>query len=65
VIDRVPRLQATSGAARERLKNKLIEHKIYVRTHGEDMPEVQDWAWSAAPGPEDKTPAPSRNAPEG
>ncbi len=46
VIDRVPRLQATSGAARERLKNKLIEHKIYVQTHGEDMEEIQNWSWS-------------------
>ena len=31
VIDRVARLQATSGAAREELKNKLIEHKIYIQ----------------------------------
>ena len=40
VIDRVPRLQATSGSAREQLKNKLIEHKIYIqlarRGHGGD-----------------------------
>jgi xylulose-5-phosphate/fructose-6-phosphate phosphoketolase len=47
VIDRVPRLQATSGSARERLKNKLVEHRIYVRTHGEDLPEVRDWQWTA------------------
>jgi xylulose-5-phosphate/fructose-6-phosphate phosphoketolase len=45
VIDRVPRLQATSGHARETLKNKLIEHRVYVRTHGEDMPEIQHWQW--------------------
>jgi xylulose-5-phosphate/fructose-6-phosphate phosphoketolase len=48
VIDRVPRLQATSGAARETLKNKLIEHKIYVQSHGEDLPEIQDWKWVPA-----------------
>ena len=46
VIDRVPRLQATSGHAREALKNKLVEHRMYVRTHGEDMPEVRDWEWA-------------------
>ena len=51
VIDRVPRLQATSGAAREELKNKLIEHKIYVQSHGEDMPEIRNWSWEPAPGP--------------
>ncbi len=49
VIDRVPRLQATSGAARETLKNKLIEHKIYVQSHGEDLPEIRDWKWTPAP----------------
>jgi xylulose-5-phosphate/fructose-6-phosphate phosphoketolase len=47
VIDRVDRLQHISGAARESLKNKLIEHKIYVRTHGEDMPEIRHWQWPA------------------
>ncbi len=46
VIDRVPRLQATSGHARETLKNKLIEHRIHIRRHGEDMPEIRDWQWS-------------------
>ncbi len=47
VIDRVPRLQATSGYARESLKNKLIEHRIYVQGHGEDMPEVRSWEWTS------------------
>ncbi len=45
VIDRVPRLQATSGPAREQLRNTLIQHRIHVRTHGEDLPEVRDWEW--------------------
>ncbi len=46
VIDRVPRLRSASGAVREHLKNKLIEHRIYVRSHGEDLPEIRDWQWS-------------------
>ena len=65
VIDRVPRLQGTSGPVREALKNKLIEHRIYIRTHGQDLPEVRDWQWQAAPGPEVRTTAAARNAPEG
>jgi xylulose-5-phosphate/fructose-6-phosphate phosphoketolase len=64
VIDRVPRLQATSGTVRESLKDKLIEHRIYVRSHGQDMPEVREWKWGARPGPTERTPAPARNAPE-
>jgi xylulose-5-phosphate/fructose-6-phosphate phosphoketolase len=52
VIDRVPRLGDVGGHARERLRNKLIEHRQYVRTHGEDLPEVRDWQWSGAAGPQ-------------
>jgi len=65
VIDRVPRLQATAGAARERLKDKLIEHRLYVRSHGEDLPEVREWQWSARPGPRVGTEQPERDVPEG
>lgn len=45
VIDRVPRLGPRAAYAREALKDKLIEHRHYVRTFGEDMPEIRDWAW--------------------
>jgi xylulose-5-phosphate/fructose-6-phosphate phosphoketolase len=57
VIDRVPRLQATSAHAREHLKNKLIEHHNYVRTHGEDLPEIRHWQWTGTrdDGPVDTT----------
>jgi xylulose-5-phosphate/fructose-6-phosphate phosphoketolase len=51
VIDRVPELQPVAGHYRERLKNKLIEHRQYVHTHGEDMPEVANWKWSPGLGP--------------
>src|SRR4051812_350671 len=63
VIDRVERFRGTSGWARETLKNKLIEHRIYVRTHGEDMPEVRDWQWEPDSGPEVKTEQPELNTP--
>ncbi len=65
VIDRVPRLQATSGHARETLKNKLIEHRIFVRSHGEDMPEIRNWEFSRGDGSVLTTADAERTAPEG
>ncbi|WP_243789055.1 phosphoketolase [Saccharopolyspora gloriosae] len=46
VIDRVPGLGENAVYAREELTGKLIEHRRYVTTHGEDMPEIRDWKWS-------------------
>jgi xylulose-5-phosphate/fructose-6-phosphate phosphoketolase len=45
VIDRVPRLQRTGAHFKQMLRNKLIEHKLYVHDRGEDMPEIRDWKW--------------------
>ncbi|MHA7293471.1 phosphoketolase family protein [Arthrobacter sp. HLT1-21] len=47
VIDRVPRLRDISSHVREELKDKLITHHQYIRTAGEDLPEVRNWQWTA------------------
>ena len=47
VIDRVPNLQNVAAHTKQLLRNKLIEHKLYVTSHGEDMPEIRDWQWPA------------------
>jgi len=44
-IERVPRLKEKAGHVVESLRGKLQEHFAYVREHGEDMPEIRDWAW--------------------
>ncbi len=46
VIDRVPSLGYKSAHLKQMLQDKLIEHKQYVRQHGEDMPEIRDWKWN-------------------
>ncbi len=45
VIDRVARIQPVAAHQKQILRNKLIEHKLYVRQYGDDMPEVRDWQW--------------------
>ena len=45
VLDRVPRLHAVAGHEKQWLRNRLIEHKLYVTRYGEDMPEIRDWHW--------------------
>ncbi len=45
VIDRVPALGYRAAGLRQRMRDKLQEHTRHVREHGEDLPEVRDWAW--------------------
>jgi xylulose-5-phosphate/fructose-6-phosphate phosphoketolase len=45
VIDRVPQLGARAAYFKQRIRNKLIQHKHYVAEHGEDMPEISGWRW--------------------
>ncbi len=47
-IDRVPRLQSRGAHAKQWLRDKLVEHKLYTREHGDDMPEIRDWKWSVS-----------------
>jgi xylulose-5-phosphate/fructose-6-phosphate phosphoketolase len=48
VIERVPRLQARAANLIQAMREKLIEHRRYVNTVGDDMPEIKDWKWGAA-----------------
>jgi xylulose-5-phosphate/fructose-6-phosphate phosphoketolase len=27
------------------LRNRLIESKLYISEHGDDLPEIRDWQW--------------------
>lgn len=45
VIDRVPRLGYLAAHARQVIRDKLIEHREYIRRYGQDLPEVLEWEW--------------------
>lgn len=53
VIDRVPQLGARAAYVKQHLRERLIEHRQYIRQHGEDMPAIRDWRWK---GVSTKTP---------
>ncbi len=65
VIDRVPRLQTVGGPVREAIRDKLIEHRMYIRSHGEDLPEIRGWQWQPDAGPRTGTSDPAQNNPKG
>ncbi|TDW30545.1 phosphoketolase family protein [Cryobacterium psychrophilum] len=49
VIDRVPGLGARAGLLRQQMQDARLLARQYTRDHGEDAPEVADWAWGQAP----------------
>jgi xylulose-5-phosphate/fructose-6-phosphate phosphoketolase len=44
-IDRVPKLSYAAAYGKQALRDKLIEHRLYITKHGDDMPEIRDWKW--------------------
>jgi xylulose-5-phosphate/fructose-6-phosphate phosphoketolase len=45
VIHRVPKTGSPGVYLRQQLADKLVEHRNYIDRHGEDMPEIRNWAW--------------------
>jgi xylulose-5-phosphate/fructose-6-phosphate phosphoketolase len=47
VIDRVPQTGEPGINLQQRLREKLVEHRQYINRHGQDLPEVRNWTWTA------------------
>lgn len=47
VIDRVPGLANRAAVLRQRMLDARLEARRYTREHGEDDPEISNWAWDA------------------
>jgi xylulose-5-phosphate/fructose-6-phosphate phosphoketolase len=46
VIDRVPKLGERAAYAKQAIRDKLIDHREYIRRYGDDMPEIKNWTWA-------------------
>jgi len=50
VIDRVPALGYHAAHVKQAFRDKLIEHRRYIQTVGDDPPEIRDWRWPGRDG---------------
>jgi xylulose-5-phosphate/fructose-6-phosphate phosphoketolase len=46
-IYRVPKLGHIAAYTKQMIRDKLIEHKEYITTCGQDMPEIRNWVWKS------------------
>jgi xylulose-5-phosphate/fructose-6-phosphate phosphoketolase len=46
VLDFVPHLNTQTAHLRQRIADKLVQHREYVERYGQDMPEIRDWKWN-------------------
>jgi xylulose-5-phosphate/fructose-6-phosphate phosphoketolase len=47
VVDRVPSLGTRAAHIKQAMQAKLIQHREYVTEHGDDLPEIKNWKWTA------------------
>ena len=47
-VDRLPHLGSRGDYLKQSMRDKLIEHTLYIDQHGEDLPEIRNWKWGPA-----------------
>jgi xylulose-5-phosphate/fructose-6-phosphate phosphoketolase len=45
VIDRIPGQGVRAAYAKQAIRDRLIEHREYIKRYGDDMPDVVGWRW--------------------
>ena len=50
VVDRLPHLGTKGAYLKQMMQDELIEHKLYIDKHGQDLPEIRNWKWMELSG---------------
>jgi xylulose-5-phosphate/fructose-6-phosphate phosphoketolase len=45
VVDRVAGLGAAGSYLKQTMQDKLVEHKLYIDEHGQDLHDIRHWKW--------------------
>ena len=45
----MPHLGSKGDYLKQVAQDKLIEHKLYIDKHRQDLPEICDWKWRVTP----------------
>ena len=48
VVDNLEHLGSKGAYLKQKMRDKLIEHKHFIDAHGEDLPEIRNWKWTSA-----------------
>jgi len=48
IVDRLPHLGSKGAYLKQQMRDKLIEHKLYIDKHGQDLPEIRNWKWTVS-----------------
>ncbi len=49
-VKRLPQLGNSASYLIQEMKDKLVEHRQYITTYGQDLPEVREWKWNGGRG---------------
>jgi xylulose-5-phosphate/fructose-6-phosphate phosphoketolase len=49
-VKRLPQLGNTASYLIQEMQDKLVEHRQYITTYGQDLPEVRNWQWNEGKG---------------
>ncbi|MCE5293469.1 MAG: phosphoketolase family protein [Chlamydiales bacterium] len=45
VVERVSKLESIRAYVHQIVEGEIIDHKRYIQTYGDDMPEIRNWKW--------------------